>query len=88
MFADRYVEMLNKVQDERRGSFAAFDKAIEFTPALVGLLHALHGQEILKTGVPQACDSCSTSYLLHNIYYLLLTAYLLRRPATHCVSLL
>ena len=34
MMADRAVEYINHLQDERRGKFAAFEKALEFTPHL------------------------------------------------------
>ena len=42
MFCDRYVEALNLLQDQRRGKFAAFESSIELSPAVVGLMHAVH----------------------------------------------
>ena len=38
MFCDRYVEFLNRVQDERRGKFAAFEQVFD----VADILYVLH----------------------------------------------
>lgn len=42
MACDRTMEMVNRVQDERRGKFAAFESALEFTPSFAAFLHVTH----------------------------------------------
>jgi hypothetical protein len=42
MFADRVVEYLNWLQDQRRGTYASFDHALEFTEAMVGMMHVAY----------------------------------------------
>ena len=42
MFADRVVEYLNWLQDQRRGTYSAFDHALEFTEAMAGMMHVAY----------------------------------------------
>ena len=61
--ADRAVEMLNHLQNERMGKFAAFESAIEFTPHLKGFLHVLHAIDTLENGEPSSSDPLRESMI-------------------------
>ena len=43
--ADRAVEFMNRVQDERRGSFAAFERSISHADEVKVLLHAIQSAQ-------------------------------------------
>ena len=55
-FADRAMERVNLVQDERRGKFSAFEHALEFTPHLEGLLHCLAALDAANDGPSKSSD--------------------------------
>ena len=42
MFADRYVEGINRAQQQRQGKFAAFERALTYQPHLIGMMHVDH----------------------------------------------
>ena len=63
MFCDRYVEALNLLQDQRRGKFSAFESSIDLSPAVVGLMHAVHGQDVMLNGESEASDPLRQSHL-------------------------
>lgn len=54
--ADRAMEFVNRVQDERRSKFSAFESALEFTPALAGMLHAVHALDTADNGIAESQD--------------------------------
>jgi hypothetical protein len=57
MFADRVVEYLNWLQDQRRGTYSAFDRALEFTEAMAGMMHVAYnadGQKKFSDPLTQA----------------------------------
>ena len=56
MFVDRALECVNKYQDERRGKFAAFEKALEFTPAMSAFMHVFHALDVSENGESSAGD--------------------------------
>jgi hypothetical protein len=45
MYADRVVEYLNWLQDQRRGTYSAFGRALEFTEAMVGMMHVAYSAD-------------------------------------------
>ena len=45
MFGDRVLEWTNYLQERRDGKFAAFDKAIHYTPQMAALLHVTQAWE-------------------------------------------
>jgi hypothetical protein len=45
-FCDRFMETINNTQAERRGKFSAFDRALDFTEHMVGLMHVTHALEV------------------------------------------
>ena len=55
-FGDEAVENVNLMQDERRGRFAAFESALEFTPALGLFMHVNMALEQAECGERKAND--------------------------------
>ena len=54
--ADRAMENINRMQDERRSTFAAFERALEFTPALAAFAHVNQALDVADNGESEACD--------------------------------
>ena len=61
--ADRAMEALNKVQNDRMSKFGAFEGAIEFTPHLKGLLHVMHALDAADNGEPSSSDPLRESMM-------------------------
>ena len=61
--ADRAMEAVNHCQQERMGTFAGFETAIEFTPHLKGLLHVIHGLDAADCGEPTSSDPLRVSMI-------------------------
>ena len=58
---DRAMENVNRMQDERRGKFAAFERALEFTPALAAFAHVNEALDLADNGESAACDPLRAS---------------------------
>ena len=56
VYADQACEFLNLLQDQRRGRFAAFESALEFTPALGLFMHVNKALEEVEVGDREASD--------------------------------
>ena len=61
MYGDRYLEYLNRIQGDRDGKFAAFEKGIHYTPDISAMLHvdqvwdmAINGHSPLHDPVRQS----------------------------------
>ena len=61
--ADRAMEAINKVQNDRMSKFAAFESAIEFTPHLKGLLHVMHALDAADNGEASSSDPLRESMM-------------------------
>lgn len=54
--ADRAMENVNRMQDERRGRFSAFESALEYTPMLALFCHVDAALDVADNGESRACD--------------------------------
>ena len=62
-FADRAMEYINLLQDQRRGKFAAFEHALEYTPALAALVHTVHALDAADHGESASNDPLRESMI-------------------------
>ena len=62
-FADRAMEYINLLQDQRRGKFAAFEHALEFTPHLPALVYTVHALDAADHGESASNDPLRESMI-------------------------
>ena len=89
MFGDRGLEYLNYVQDLRDGKFAAFEKAIHYSPSIAALLHVAHAWDAAQAGGEPALYDPVTQVRMHvtgtSAVMCLLTYYSFTCPSrSHC----
>ena len=63
MVTHGHMEAVNNLQDERRGCYSAFDRAIEFTPMFATLLHVNAMWEEAEKGENSENDPLSQAIL-------------------------
>lgn len=63
MFKDRILEHIHRLQDERRGKFAAFESALEYAPELIGMMHVAYALEMAENGESELHDPLRQSHL-------------------------
>lgn len=63
IFGDRGLEYLNLLQDMRDGKFAAFERAIHYSPQIAALLHVSQAWEVLQNGDSRLHDPVTQALL-------------------------
>ena len=63
MYGDRICENINRLQDERNGKFASFDKALHYSDEVIALMHVRQAWEAAKFGETRLHDPLKQSTL-------------------------